>query len=80
MNTELIKKVDSQGRVTIPLSFRKILNINENDDLAIECDNNTIHIRKKRNLCYICETEIPFNSWICPDCLEKIKGEHHDSI
>lgn len=78
--SEIVKKIDSQGRITIPLTFRRELNIQDEDELAIECDDNKILIKKKRNLCCACHTEIPFNCWICPECLEKIKGDSHDSI
>lgn len=74
---EIVKKIDSQGRVTIPLPFRQKLEISPEDELSIECEEHTITIRRKRNLCRLCEKEIPFNCWFCSSC-KKIVGEHND--
>lgn len=72
---EIVKKIDSQGRVTIPLPFRQKLGLNAEDELAIECDNHIITIKRKYNNCVICGKEIPFNKHVCFDCAYKIYGD-----
>ena len=42
----IIKKIDSLGRVTIPITFRRILQIEDNEELEISLSNNQIIITK----------------------------------
>lgn len=77
MNTiGVIKKIDSLGRITIPMEFRKILNISAEDFLEISTDDRNIIIRKHENSCVFCDSKIniiKFNGHaICPDCIAQL--------
>lgn len=42
------KKMDSLGRVTIPITFRRILNLEENTELELSLIDNSIIITPKK--------------------------------
>ncbi len=47
--TEIIRTVDSLGRIVLPSTFRKALNIDYNDFLAIYTHNNQIILEKSES-------------------------------
>jgi AbrB family transcriptional regulator, stage V sporulation protein T len=46
MKDNIIKKIDSLGRIVIPKDLRKKLNIKSDDDLEIILENEVLHIKK----------------------------------
>lgn len=46
MKTGIIRRVDNFGRITIPKTLRKKLNIQENDALEISITENSIILQK----------------------------------
>lgn len=41
-----IRKIDNLGRITIPIEFRNIFNIKDNDLIEISCSKNEIILKK----------------------------------
>ena len=68
-------KIDSLGRVVVPINYRKALNISTETNLIMECNGNKICITPETFLCRICEKEISGDREIplCSECIEKIK-------
>jgi len=74
----ITRDVDSLGRIVIPKSIRKALNINVKDKLEIHTEGDSIIINKYTPFCIFCgndENIKDFNDKkICSNCLEKIKA------
>lgn len=68
-------RIDKLGRIVIPASYRKHLNITTQTDLLIDCDNRIISILPIPSACRICGTEIKGNGDIplCDECISRIK-------
>ena len=47
-------KIDNLGRVVIPKSIRKALNVEHNDEISMHVENQALIITKNNNVCTIC--------------------------
>jgi AbrB family looped-hinge helix DNA binding protein len=47
MDTGMARKIDDLGRIVIPAETRRLLNIHEGDQLAIEVEGDRIILRKR---------------------------------
>lgn len=78
-NTGIFRKVDELGRIVIPMSLRKKLNISSGDGLEIYTDNNNVLILKKyERTCIFCGNNKTLkkykDSLICKNCLNKLNN------
>ena len=76
------KKMDSIGRIVIPIELRKALHFNDNEVLIMEARGNELVIKKQNSLCSLCKNNEAFimieeGQYICKSCLEKIEGLKH---
>lgn len=73
------RQVDPLGRIVLPKSMRKELNMRENDTVDIVLQGNSIVITKSLCACSLCgatENLIPVaQGYICPACREQIVKE-----
>ena len=70
-----IARIDALGRIVIPISYRRSLDITPEKDLKIEMTNGKIVISERELLCKLCgdgiqSAEIP----LCKSCISKIKS------
>ena len=70
-------KIDNLGRVVIPKSIRKALNIDHNDEILLYVENQTLIISKNNSSCNICseekvEVQIK-DKFLCKNCVQTIK-------
>lgn len=54
MKTGIVRKIDDLGRIVIPAETRRMFNIHEGDELAIDVDDGAIVIRKVAAVCVFC--------------------------
>ena len=47
MATGIVRKIDDLGRIVIPAEMRRVLGINEGDELEISLDGNHVEIRPR---------------------------------
>ena len=77
-STGIVRKVDTLGRIVLPIEIRKILDIKENDAIEIFIDNDKIVLQKYQPACVFCnsvEDIVYFNNKrICSECVEKLKN------
>ena len=70
-------KIDNLGRVVIPKSIRKALNVEHNDEIAMHVENQALIITKNNNVCTICGKEKIVvqikDKYLCKSCVEAIK-------
>ena len=78
-STGIVRKIDSMGRVVLPMETRKLLNL-ISDDSAVEIytDNDSIILKKYVPACIFCNSAddiIEFNGEkICKNCVERLKA------
>ena len=70
-------KIDNLGRVVIPKSIRKALNVENNDEILMHVENQSLIITKNNNVCTICgkekiELQIK-DKYLCKSCVDAIK-------
>lgn len=53
--TGIVRKVDELGRIVLPAEIRRILDIEDRDELEIHLDGNSIVLRKFQEGCVFCE-------------------------
>ncbi|NLX63218.1 MAG: AbrB/MazE/SpoVT family DNA-binding domain-containing protein [Clostridiaceae bacterium] len=74
--TGYVRKLDSLGRIVLPKSIRKELNINEGDDIEMYVDENgNVVLDKYTPRCVFCDVAKPNTidfkgKVICTDCLK----------
>ena len=72
-----LSKIDNLGRVVIPKSIRKALNIEHNDEISMYVEGESLVIKKGYRACSLCVSkEIKHQigtKFICNDCVEDIK-------
>ena len=70
-------KIDNLGRVVIPKSIRKALNVEHNDEISMHVENQALIITKNNTVCTICgkeKIEIQIkNKFLCKNCVDAIK-------
>ncbi|MBP5288586.1 MAG: AbrB/MazE/SpoVT family DNA-binding domain-containing protein [Clostridia bacterium] len=73
-----IRTIDSVGRIVIPMDLRKMLDIQEWDELRIFRDHDRIIVEKNNPTCAFCHSAkdlISFKEkYICKKCLDEAKG------
>ena len=72
-----IRAIDDLGRVVIPMTFRKLLDIKAGDMLEINMtENSEIVIVKNKPSCVFCASEenlvTYLNKSVCEDCKKKL--------
>lgn len=69
--------LDKLGRVVIPMSMRKLLNIGSDDTLEVHTEGNKIILEKYEPFCVFCGSENDLTDYegkkICKACIGKIK-------
>ena len=72
-----LSKIDNLGRVVIPKSIRKALNIEHNDEISMYVEGESLVIKKGHRSCSLCDSkEIKHQigtKFICSDCVNNIK-------
>ena len=73
----IVRRIDELGRIVVPMELRRILEINEKDQVEIFAENDRIIIKKFTPTCLFCGSNnniVDFKSkLICEECLEILK-------
>ena len=73
-----MRKIDSLGRVVLPIELRKEFDVDKNSDIDICVSDNQIILKKSEPSCKICKTtenlkQLPDkNIFVCTDCQQNI--------
>lgn len=73
----IVKKIDSVGRVVIPVEIRTTLNWKEGEQLLLEIKDDSLVIKKKEEQkCKLCGSQEGLikinNNWLCENCVAEI--------
>jgi len=75
-STGIVRKMDTLGRVVIPIELRRTLGIDVKDSIEIFVDKECIILKKYHPACHFCDNAtdiINFNGKnICRECLAKL--------
>ncbi len=74
--TGIVRKIDALGRIVIPSEIRRVLDIEDRDDLEIYTEGDAIILKKHAPACLFCESTegvVTFKGkLICHSCLEDL--------
>lgn len=73
--TGITRIIDRQGRVTLPVQFLKTLSIDNDDQVELYLDGNSIVIEPIKCRCIFCDAETKntfYNKPVCLDCVASI--------
>lgn len=76
-NTPIKRRLDYQGRVTLPKQFVNALQLEPEDEIIIGFDGSCIQISPLNNFCVFCgneATETFNNKPICSECIARIRN------
>lgn len=75
--TGIIRRIDSLGRIVLPMELRRTFDINEGDPLEIFTEDDKIILKKYTSACIFCGRSEDVISYggknICPACLRELK-------
>ena len=76
-STGIIRKVDELGRIVIPIELRRVLDIEERDELEIFMENDKIVLQKYEPSCVFCSSSLGLISYrgknVCQECIRSMK-------
>lgn len=83
-STGIVRKMDTLGRVVIPIELRRTLGIDVKDSIEIYVDKDTIILKKYHPACVFCDNAADIINYngknICMDCIAKIEGIVHNEV
>lgn len=75
-STGIVRRVDSLGRIVLPIELRNLLNIEPKDSLEIFVEGSTIMLKKYEPQCTFCDNAdevIHFKGKnVCKKCIEEL--------
>ena len=73
----IVRKMDTLGRIVVPIEMRRILDISSKDDIEIIAENDSIVLRKYEPTCVFCKSNENIARFktknICAACLADLK-------
>lgn len=76
MPTGIVKVIDPAGRIAIPKTLRKIINVDNEDQVEICLEEDQIYIKKHECACVFCGKAGGLKTFrqkcICRECLKNI--------
>ena len=70
------RQIDRLGRVVLPISFRRCLNLSENSSVYISLENDAIIITPTEKRCALCGSVSNLHSdlQLCESCIKQVKS------
>lgn len=79
--TGIVRKLDSLGRIVLPIELRRTLGLAEGDGIEIFVDGENVILRKYQPMCVFCghcdELQDFYGKKVCPECREEIGDRGH---
>ena len=77
-STGIVRKVDSLGRVVLPIELRRTLDVSEKDALEIYVEGNTVILKKYEVSCIFCDSASNVTMFkgknVCAACKRELKN------
>ena len=75
----IIRCFDTEGRLVLPIQFRRALGWKPDTPLEIISDGESIHIRRSAQVCVFCRNEENIRLFegksVCQDCIAKLQKQ-----
>ena len=76
-STGIVRKVDSLGRIVLPIELRRVMGIDIKDPIEIFVDENHIVLGKYQPACIFCDSVSGVTEFkgakICGTCMDKVQ-------
>ena len=78
-STGIIRKVDDLGRIVLPIELRRMLDIEERDELEIYMENERIILQRYEPSCIFCGSSRDLISYrgrnVCQECIREMTAK-----
>ena len=75
-STGIVRKVDEQGRIVLPIELRRTLDLGERDELEIYLDDDKVILKKYEPACVFCASALGLVAYrgknVCMDCIQRM--------
>ena len=75
-STGIVRKVDSLGRIVLPIELRRVMGIDIKDPIEIFVDDSHIVLGKYQPACIFCDSVVGVTEYkgakVCAECLAKL--------
>ena len=75
--TGIVRKVDSLGRIVLPIELRRVMGIDIKDPIEIFVDGEQIILKKYQPSCIFCDSNDDIVTFkdkkICRNCIDELK-------
>lgn len=75
-STGIVRRMDTLGRIVIPIELRRTLGIEIKDSIEIYVDRDSIILRKYHPACFLCDSSDGLITYqgkhFCKECLNKL--------
>ena len=75
-STGIVRRVDSLGRIVLPIELRSLLSIGPKDSLEIFVEGSTIMLRKYEPQCTLCDSSNNITHFkgknVCQNCIDEL--------
>lgn len=77
-STGIVRKVDSLGRIVLPIELRRVMGIDIKDPIEIFVDDSHIVLGKYQPACIFCDSVVGVSEFkgakVCADCFAKLRN------
>ncbi len=77
-STGIVRRLDTFGRVVLPMELRKLMNLDQNSSVELFVEGDSIILRKYTPACIFCGSFDGIKSFegrmICESCIKQISG------
>ncbi len=75
-STGIVRKVDEQGRIVLPIELRRTLDLGDRDELEIYMDDDKVVLKKYEPACTFCGSGFGLVTYrgknVCMDCIQNM--------
>ena len=77
-STGIVRKVDAQGRIVLPIELRRTLDLGERDELEIYLDDDKVVLKKYEPACIFCGSGFGLVTYqgknVCMECIQNMNN------
>lgn len=77
-STGIVRKVDEQGRIVLPIELRRTLDLGERDELEIYLDDDKVVLKKYEPACIFCGSGFGLVTYqgknVCMECIQNMNN------
>ena len=84
MSTKIVRKIDSLGRIVLPMEMVKALYWSDGTKIAITQQDNTLTLQKNQESCLLCGNTCQLQFFrrqcICKTCIDELISQSGQSL